>query len=52
MMGGGTLCYQGTNLAEEGWEERCVSNTERADKEPIWNSRKQGRGEEGGVEIG
>jgi hypothetical protein len=25
----------GTNLAEEGWEERCVSNTGRADKEPI-----------------
>jgi hypothetical protein len=34
-----------------GWEERCVSSTGRADKEPILNSRKQSKKEEG-IAIG
>jgi len=32
------------NRGKEGREERCLRSTRRADKEPIWNSRKQKRG--------
>jgi len=41
------------NQGEEEWEERCLSSTGRADKEPTWDTRKQRKGEgEEAEEIG
>jgi len=41
------------NRGEEGWKKKCLSSTGRAEKEPIWNNRKQRKGgkEEEGEEI-